>query len=37
MIDKPVSALRQRIIEDMTVRHFKEKVQKDCHQEVNWV
>ena len=29
MNDKPVSPLRQRMIEDMTVRHFKEKVQKD--------
>ena len=27
MTDKPVSPLRQRMIEDMTVRHFKEKVQ----------
>jgi integrase/recombinase XerD len=27
MID--ISPLRQRMIEDMTVRHFKEKVQKD--------
>ena len=29
MTDEPVSPLRQRMIEDMTVRHFKEKVQKD--------
>ena len=29
MTDKPVSPLRQRMIEDMTVRHFKEKAQKD--------
>jgi len=29
LTDKPVSPLRQRMIEDMTVRHFKEKVQKD--------
>ena len=29
MNDKPVSPRRQRMIEDMTVRHFKEKVQKD--------
>ena len=29
MTAKPVSPLRQRMIEDMTVRHFKEKVQKD--------
>jgi hypothetical protein len=29
MIDKAPSPLRQRMIEDMTVRHFKEKVQKD--------
>ena len=29
MIDKTISPLRQRMIEDMTIRHFKEKVQKD--------
>jgi hypothetical protein len=29
MIDKTISPLRQRMIEDMTVRHFNEKVQKD--------
>jgi site-specific recombinase XerD len=29
MIDSHISPLRQRMIEDMTVRHFKEKVQKD--------
>ena len=29
MIDKAPSPLRQPMIEDMTVRHFKEKVQKD--------
>jgi hypothetical protein len=29
MTDKPVSPLRQRMIEDMTVRHFKENVQKN--------
>ena len=29
MIDKPVSPLRQRMIDDMTARRFKEKVQKD--------
>ena len=29
MIDKPNSPLRQRMIEDMTSRRFKEKVQKD--------
>jgi integrase/recombinase XerD len=29
MIDRTISPLRQRMIEDMTVRHFKEKVQKD--------
>ena len=28
MIDKPVSPLRQRMIDDMTARRFKEKVQK---------
>jgi integrase/recombinase XerD len=29
MLDKPNSPLRQRMIEDMTARRFKEKVQKD--------
>lgn len=29
MIDKPSSPLRQRMIEDMTARRYKEKVQKD--------
>src|SRR5258708_4782561 len=29
MIDKAISPLRQRMIEDMTARHFAEKVQKD--------
>jgi hypothetical protein len=29
LIDEPVSPLRQCMIENMTVRHFKEKVQKD--------
>ena len=29
MIEKAISPLRQRMIEDMTVRHFKEKVQRD--------
>ena len=29
MSDKPISPLRQRMIEDMTARRFKEKVQKD--------
>jgi integrase/recombinase XerD len=29
MIDKPISPLRQRMIEDMTARHFAEKVQTD--------
>jgi site-specific recombinase XerD len=29
MIDKPVSLLRQRMIDDMRARRFKEKVQKD--------
>ena len=26
-----ISPLRQRMIEDMTVRHFAEKAQKDLH------
>ena len=29
MIDKTISPLRQRMIEDMTARHFAEKVQTD--------
>ena len=29
MTDKAISPLRQRVIEDMTARHFAEKVQKD--------
>ncbi|HEY1943059.1 MAG TPA: site-specific integrase [Roseiarcus sp.] len=29
MIDKPISPLRQRMIDDMTARRFKEKAQKD--------
>jgi site-specific recombinase XerD len=29
MSDKPISPLRQRMIDDMTARRFKEKVQKD--------
>jgi integrase/recombinase XerD len=29
MLDKRISPLRQRMIEDMTARRFKEKVQKD--------
>ena len=29
MSDKPISPLRQRLIDDMTARRFKEKVQKD--------
>ncbi len=29
MSDKPISRLRQRMIDDMTARRFKEKVQKD--------
>ena len=29
MLDKPISPLRQRMIDDMTARPFKEKVQKD--------
>jgi site-specific recombinase XerD len=29
MLDKPISPLRQRMIEDMMARRFKEKVQKD--------
>jgi hypothetical protein len=29
MSDKPISPLPQRMIDDMTARRFKEKVQKD--------
>ena len=29
MPDKPISPLRQRMIDDMTARRFKEKVRKD--------
>ena len=29
MLDKPIHPLRQRMIDDMTARRFKEKVQKD--------
>jgi hypothetical protein len=28
-LDKPINPLRQRMIDDMTARRFKEKVQKD--------
>jgi site-specific recombinase XerD len=35
MIDKTISPLRQRMIEDMTIRHFKEKVQKDYIRHVS--
>ena len=30
MLNKPISPLRQRMIDDMTARRFKEKVQKDA-------
>ncbi len=29
MSDKPINPLRQRMIDDMTARRFKEKVQKE--------
>jgi hypothetical protein len=29
MSDKPISPLRERMIDDMTARRFKEKVQRD--------
>ena len=29
MLEKPISPLRQRMIDDMTARRFKEKVRKD--------
>jgi hypothetical protein len=34
MPDKAISSLRQRMIDDMTARRFKEKVQKDCVRRV---
>jgi hypothetical protein len=30
MSDECISPLRQRMIEDMSLRHFGEKTQKDC-------
>jgi Phage integrase, N-terminal SAM-like domain len=35
MTDKPISPLRQRMIEDMTARHFAEKAQTDYIRYVN--
>ena len=29
MLEKPISPLRQRMIDDMTARRFREKVQKE--------
>jgi integrase/recombinase XerD len=34
MLEKPISSLRQRMIDDMTARRFKEKVQKEYIQHV---
>ena len=34
LLDKPISPSRQRMIDDMTARRFKEKVQKDYVQHV---
>ena len=34
MSDHPISLLRQRMIEDMTARRFKDKVQKDYDRHV---
>ena len=34
MTDKPISPLRQRMIEDMTARHFAEKAQTDYVSDV---
>ncbi len=34
MLDKPISPLLQRMIDDMTARRFKEKVQKDYARHV---
>jgi site-specific recombinase XerD len=35
MLDKPISPLLQRMIDDMTARRFKEKVQKDYARHVS--
>ena len=35
MSKKAISPLRQRMIDDMTARRFKEKVQKDDFREVH--
>ena len=34
MFDKPISPLRQRMIDNMTARRFKEKAQKDYMRHV---
>ncbi len=34
MSEKPISPLRQRMIEDMTVRNFVEKTKSDCVRHV---
>jgi hypothetical protein len=34
MTDKAISPLRQRMIEDMTIREFAPKTQHDDHQRV---
>jgi integrase/recombinase XerD len=34
MLEKPISPLRQRMIDDLTARRFKEKVQKDYVRQV---
>ena len=36
MTDKAISPLRQRMIEDMTARHFAEKVQTDYRMAREW-
>jgi hypothetical protein len=33
MLDKPISPLRQRMIDEMTARRFNEQVQKDCAED----
>jgi hypothetical protein len=35
MLEKPISPLRQRMIDDMTARRFKEKVRKDYVRHVS--
>ena len=36
MSDKPISPLRQRLLEDMTVRNFVEKTKNDYVRHALW-